>query len=76
MDDLGYTIVIGRLSAEDGGGYLAYVPDLPGCMSDGATRDEATRNAQDAIACWIEAARELGRDVPEPTPATPARQYA
>ena len=76
MDDLGCTIVIGRLSVEDGGGDLAYVPDLPGCTSYGATRDEATRNAQDAIARWIEAARESGRDLPRPTPATPARQHA
>jgi hypothetical protein len=46
MDDLGYTIVIGRLSVEDGGGYLAYVPDLPGCMSDG--RDARRGHAQRA----------------------------
>jgi len=38
-----YSIVIAPLSAEDGGGYLATVPDLPGCMSDGASREEAAR---------------------------------
>ena len=35
-------------------------PDLPGCMSDGATPEEAVSNVQDAITAWIEAARDLG----------------
>jgi predicted RNase H-like HicB family nuclease len=39
-----YPVLITPLSAEDGGGYLATVPDLPGCMSDGATREEAAHN--------------------------------
>jgi antitoxin HicB len=34
------------------------VPDLPGCMSDGETPEEALKNAQDAISSWIEAADE------------------
>jgi len=55
------------LASEDGSGYIATVPDLPGCMSDGKTPEEAVVNVQDAIACWIEAARENGRDVPKPT---------
>jgi antitoxin HicB len=42
-------IVIEALSDEDGGGFLATVPDLPGCASDGATREEAARNIADAI---------------------------
>ncbi len=65
---LDYAIRIEPLSDEDGGGYLALVPDLPGCMSDGETPEEALRNVQDAIASWIEAAREWNRDVPRPTP--------
>jgi antitoxin HicB len=43
-----YAIIVHELSHEDGGGYLAIVPDLPGCMSDGATPDEARRNAREA----------------------------
>jgi len=62
-----YTILIEPLSPEDGGGFLATVPDLPGCMSDGETREEAARNVEDAIVCWIDAARELGREVPAPS---------
>ena len=62
-----YAVVIEPLSEEDGGGYLASVPDLPGCMSDGETREEAARNVGDAIACWIEEALATGRTVPAPT---------
>ncbi|HEY5793501.1 MAG TPA: type II toxin-antitoxin system HicB family antitoxin [Bosea sp. (in: a-proteobacteria)] len=67
MTKLAYRIVIEPLSKEDGGGYFATVPDLPGCMSDGETPEEALSNVQDAIRCWIEAAIEMGRDVPQPT---------
>ena len=66
-----YPVTIRPLSAADGGGFIALVPDLPGCMSDGETPQEALANAQDAIVCWIEAAHELGRPVPEPTPEEP-----
>ncbi len=62
-----YPIVIDPLSAEDGGGFLARVPDLPGCMSDGETPAEAAANVQDAIAVWIEAAKDLGHAVPKPS---------
>jgi predicted RNase H-like HicB family nuclease len=62
-----YPVVIEPLSEEDGGGYLATVPDLPGCVSDGATRELAARHVGDAIAAWIEEANELGRPVPTPS---------
>lgn len=61
-----YEIHIGPLSEEEGGGYLATVPELPGCMSDGDSPQEALENVFDAIACWIEAAEEMGRAVPPP----------
>lgn len=61
-----YEIHIRPLSAEEGGGYLATVPELPGCKSDGETPQEALENAYDAIGCWIEAAGEMGRAVPPP----------
>lgn len=62
-----YAIIIEPLSEEEGGGYLATVPDLPGCMSDGETDVEALENVHDAITCWIDEARRLGRVVPQPT---------
>jgi antitoxin HicB len=64
-----YTVVIEPLSDDEGGGFLATVPDLPGCMSDGDTREEAARNVEDAIACWLEEARALGRPIPAPRAA-------
>jgi predicted RNase H-like HicB family nuclease len=42
------------------------VPELPGCMADGATYGEAVANAEQIIQEWIETAKELGRPIPEP----------
>ncbi len=67
MSKLEYPIVVGPLPVEEGGGFLATVPDLPGCMSDGATPEEAVSSIQDAIMTWIEAARDLGHPVPKPS---------
>src|SRR5450756_2266825 len=52
-------------SAEDNA-FIAEVPELPGCAADGATYAEAVANVQTAIDEWIETARDLGRDIPEP----------
>ncbi len=64
-----YAVVIEPLPDGEGGGFLATVPDLPGCMSDGETREEAARNVEDAIASWLEEARALGRVIPAPSPS-------
>jgi antitoxin HicB len=64
----GHAVLIEPLSENDSGGFLATVPDLPG-MSDGETREAAARNIEDAIACWLEEAKALGRDIPQPKPA-------
>ena len=48
------------------GAFLAEVPELAGCMADGATYREALENAEVVIREWIETARELGRPIPEP----------
>jgi antitoxin HicB len=68
-----YQIIIDPLAEEDGGGFLATVPDLPGCMSDGETPEAAARSAMDAITAWIDEARRLGRAIPKPSSA---RRYA
>lgn len=47
-----YRVVIDRLTDEGGGGYLATVPSLPGCMTDGETRAEAASRIDDAIRAW------------------------
>lgn len=67
MTRLEYAVVITPLSDEDGGGFLATVPDLAGCMSDGETPEEALTNIQDAIGAWIEAARDVGHEIPKPS---------
>jgi predicted RNase H-like HicB family nuclease len=66
MDRPDYSIVVEKLPASEGGGYIAIVPDLPGCMSDGETDVEALLNANDAIDQWVERARAMGRGLPEP----------
>ncbi|MBV8508554.1 MAG: type II toxin-antitoxin system HicB family antitoxin [Xanthobacteraceae bacterium] len=65
---LEYAVRIERLADIDGGGYLATVPDLPGCMSDGETPAEALKNVQEAIESWVEAAKEWNEDIPKPSP--------
>ncbi len=65
--DHSYSVLIEPLVPEDGGGYLATVSDLPGCMSDGETRELAARNIGDAIKAWIEEAHALGRAIPVPS---------
>ena len=61
-----YPIVIRELEHDEGGGFLAELPDLPGCMADGETIEEAARNAEDAANEWVAIAKELGRPIPEP----------
>jgi antitoxin HicB len=63
---LDYAVVVEPLSDEDGGGWLATVPALPGCTGDGDTREAAIADVTDAIAQWLDAAKQLGRDVPGP----------
>ncbi len=46
--------------------YIAEVPELPGCIADGATYEEAIKNAQVVISEWIETAKELKREIPKP----------
>jgi predicted RNase H-like HicB family nuclease len=52
--------------SKDDQAYLAEVPELPGCMADGSTYQEALSNVEVVINEWIETARELGRPIPEP----------
>jgi predicted RNase H-like HicB family nuclease len=67
MTKLDYCVLIEPLAQEDGGGFVATAPDLPGCMSDGETPEDALAQVQDAIAAWIDEARALGRLVPKPS---------
>lgn len=61
-----YPVEIRPLSVEEGGGWLASFPDLPGCMADGETPEEAIADARGAFECWMTAHIEDGREVPAP----------
>ncbi len=46
------------------GGYIAYVPALPGCMTQGETFEEANENIKDAISAYLEVLKEDGDEIP------------
>lgn len=46
--------------------FIVEVPELPGCIADGETYQEAVQNVEIIIQEWIETAQELGRPIPEP----------
>ena len=52
-------------SVEDNA-YLVTVPELPGCITHGATYEEAVKHGQEAIESWIDANRAWGRPIPAP----------
>ncbi len=54
------------MTADEGEGYLIEFPDLPFCMSDGATPEEAIANGRDALKGLILMMKELGRPIPVP----------
>ncbi len=64
MENIKYEMVV--YWSEDDDAYVVEVPELPGCMADGRTYEEAIKNALIIIEEWIETARELGRDIPQP----------
>jgi antitoxin HicB len=61
-----YPLELRPLSDKEGGGWLVTYPDLPGCMSDGETPEQALANGKDALEAWLKAAIELGRKIPSP----------
>jgi predicted RNase H-like HicB family nuclease len=52
--------------SEEDEAFIAEVPELPGCMADGATYQEALANVEQIAREWIETARDLGRKIPAP----------
>jgi predicted RNase H-like HicB family nuclease len=61
---LNYEMII-WWSAEDEA-YVVDVPELPGCMAHGATRQAAIKSAEEAIKFWIKTAKDDGLEIPEP----------
>jgi len=52
--------------SDDDNRFIVEVPELPGCMADGATVEEAIKNSELVIKEWIEITMERGLEVPEP----------
>jgi predicted RNase H-like HicB family nuclease len=63
-----YTVILQR---ESDGGYVAVVPALPGCVSQGDTRADALKNIEEAMELYLEDVREAG----EPIPIETDREY-
>lgn len=66
-DFFGYSVRLSQLSEGDGGGWIATVPELRGCLADGETPDEAYEELKEVLSFWLEVAKEKGKNVPEPT---------
>ena len=62
-----YPVEIRPLSPDEGGGWLASFPDLPGCMGDGATPEAAIADAYEAAAAWLTVAQTQGDAIPQPS---------
>ena len=75
MKTFNYPFNIRPLCKEEGGGFLIEYPDLPGCMSDGETIEETINNGQDAVKCWIEVAKKLGRKIPKACTELPSGKW-
>jgi predicted RNase H-like HicB family nuclease len=52
--------------SDEDNAFIAEVPELPGCMADGATYKKALENVEVIAEEWIEVAQELGREIPQP----------
>ncbi len=61
-----YPIEIRPLATDEGGGWLASFPDLPGCMGDGATPEAAIADGYAAAKAWLAVAKEFGDAIPRP----------
>ena len=61
-----YVVVIEKTAT----GFSAYVPDLPGCVTVGGTREELERNMREAIELYLDELREQGASIPTPTTDT------
>jgi len=60
--EIKFTAVYEEISKEDGGGYVAYVEEIPGAITQGETIDEARENLRDAVELLLEANRALAKE--------------
>lgn len=62
-----YQFTVRPLSKDEGGGYLVEYPDIPGCMSDGETIEEAIANGREALRDCLDVFKESGGKPPKPS---------
>ena len=63
-EEIKYEMVV--FWSDEDGAYVVEVPELPGCMADGNTYEEAIDNTLLVIREWMETAKEIGREIPKP----------
>ena len=61
-----YPVLLRKLTQAEGGGYLAEFPDLPGCMADGETPEEALKESQSALRSYLASIKAHGDKLPTP----------
>jgi antitoxin HicB len=66
MKKIDYPFIVRPLSADDGGGFMVEFPDLPGCMGDGETVEDAITDGFSAVKSWIKTAKMENRSIPKP----------
>ena len=59
-----YEVVLYRSDADEA--FIAEAPELPGCIAHGDTHESALGNINEAVALWLDTAREFGDPIPEP----------
>jgi antitoxin HicB len=67
---LSYPFTIRPLAEDEGSGFLIEYPDLPGCVSDGETPEEALRNGADAVKAYLSSCAKHGDPLPKPAAAS------
>jgi antitoxin HicB len=65
-----YPFTVRPLSAEEDGGFAIEYPDLPGCISDGDTPEEAIKNGSDAVKSYLLSCAKHGDPIPKPSEAS------
>ncbi len=61
-----YPIHVSPIPSDEGGGHMVFIPDLPGCIADGDTIDDALAEAHDAFDAWVMAEQEDKGELPVP----------
>ena len=59
---MGFTVIFEK---DQGGGFVVSVPALPGCISQGDTREEAMKNIREAVAVYVQTLKAEGKPIPQ-----------